>query len=68
MKAIQIQNKFGMENLALIERPDPTPGPHEVLIEVKAVSLNFRDLMTVLGTYNPRQSLPLIPAPTARAW
>jgi NADPH:quinone reductase-like Zn-dependent oxidoreductase len=61
MKAIQIQNKFGMENLALVERPDPTPGPYEVLIEVKAASLNFRDLMTVLGTYNPRQSMPLIP-------
>ena len=29
--------------------------------EMTAASLNFRDLMTVTGTYNPKQRLPLIP-------
>jgi len=31
------------------------------LIRVRATSLNFRDLMTVTGVYNPKQPLPLIP-------
>ena len=61
MKAIVIDNAFGLDNLRQVERAEPQPGPDEVLIAVKAVSLNFRDLMTVRGVYNPRQSLPLIP-------
>jgi NADPH:quinone reductase-like Zn-dependent oxidoreductase len=32
-----------------------------VLVRVHAVSLNYRDLMTVKGTYNPRLALPRIP-------
>lgn len=61
MKAIVIDNAFGLDNLRQVERAEPQPGPDEVLIAVKAVSLNFRDLMTVQGAYNPRQPLPLIP-------
>ena len=61
MKAIEIRNGFGFENLMQTDRPDPTPGAGQVLIEVKAVSLNYRDLLTVQGLYNPRQPLPLIP-------
>jgi NADPH:quinone reductase-like Zn-dependent oxidoreductase len=61
MKAFQIQENFGLENLTLTELPDPVPGPGEVLLKMRAVSLNYRDLMTVAGTYNPRQPLPLTP-------
>ena len=52
---------FGIDNLALIEEPEPEPAPGEVLVRVHAVSLNYRDLMTVKGTYNPRLALPRIP-------
>lgn len=61
MKAIEIQNSFGIDSLAIVERPEPSPGPRQVLVKVRAASLNYRDLMVVKGGYNPRQKLPLIP-------
>ncbi|HQN97691.1 MAG TPA: NAD(P)-dependent alcohol dehydrogenase, partial [Thermoanaerobaculales bacterium] len=61
MRAIEIRGGFGLDNLQLGERPDPAPGPGEVLLRMRAVSLNYRDLMTVEGSYNPRQPLPLVP-------
>ena len=60
MRAWQIPS-FGIDSLELVERPDPVPGPGEVLIAIRAISLNFRDLMMVKGIYNPRLSLPRIP-------
>lgn len=60
MQAYEIQ-AFGLDGLKLAERPRPEPGPGEVLVRVKAVSLNYRDLMMVLGSYNPKQKLPLVP-------
>ena len=61
MKAWEIRGGFGLENLVRTERPDPEPGTGEVLVEVKATSLNFRDWMMLKGEYNPRQPLPLVP-------
>ena len=61
MKAYEIQGSFGMENLKCVERTDPAPGHGQVLVRMKAVSLNYRDLMMVRGQYNPRQPLPLVP-------
>src|SRR5277367_3624242 len=61
MKAYQIAGQFGVEHLALAELPEPTPGPGEVAVRVRAVSLNYRDLSTVMGTYNPKLKMPLIP-------
>ncbi len=52
---------FGTENLELATVPDPQPRRGEVLIQVHAVSLNFRDLMVTLGKYNPKMQLPRIP-------
>ncbi|EPG73439.1 alcohol dehydrogenase, catalytic domain, GroES-like family [Leptospira fainei serovar Hurstbridge str. BUT 6] len=61
MKVFEIQNQFGIENLTVNSRPDPKPGFGEVLIKVKACSLNYRDFLMIIGKYNPRQKLPLIP-------
>jgi len=61
MKAIEIQNSFGIENLTITEREKPTPGPNQVLVQIKAASLNYRDLLMVQGMYNPKQPLPLVP-------
>ncbi len=61
MRAWEIGEGFGFDNLRLVERPDPKPGPDAIVVEVKATSLNYRDHLTVAGLYNPRQRLPLIP-------
>lgn len=62
MRAYEIQGAFGLENLRPVERPEPgDPPPGQVLLEMRAISLNYRDLMTVEGTYNPKQPLPLVP-------
>ena len=61
MKAFEIQNTFGLDSLTLTERLEPSPGFGQVLIKLRAASLNYRDLMVVKGLYNPKQPLPLIP-------
>lgn len=61
MKVLEIQGAFGLENLRPAQRPEPEPGPGEVLLRLRAASLNYRDLLTVQGHYNPKQPLPLIP-------
>jgi NADPH:quinone reductase-like Zn-dependent oxidoreductase len=61
MKAYEIRGSFGLENLVITDRPDPVPGPGQVVVAVRAVSLNYRDLLMVQGFYNPKQKLPLVP-------
>ncbi len=60
MKAYEVQ-QFGIDNLALIERDEPRCRSGEVLVRFHAASLNYRDLMVVLGTYNPRMKMPAVP-------
>lgn len=48
MQAYEIIGEGGIDALALNDRPDPEPGPGEVLVRVRASSINFRDLMTVM--------------------
>src|SRR5580700_9178127 len=60
MRAWQV-SAFGIDSLEFVEQPTPTPGPGEVLVAVRAVSLNRRDLMVVKGLYNPKMKLPRIP-------
>lgn len=65
MRVWEIRDSFGLDHLVPGERPDDDlerdPGPGEIRLAIKAASLNFRDLLTVEGRYNPRQPLPLIP-------
>jgi NADPH:quinone reductase-like Zn-dependent oxidoreductase len=58
-------NTFGLDGLHLTETEPPAPGPREVLVDLHAASLNFRDLMTVTGVYNPKMALPRIPGSDA---
>ena len=52
---------FGLDHLAMTERPIPQPGPGQVLVRMTAATLNYRDLLVVEGSYNPKLRLPLIP-------
>lgn len=61
MKAYEIRDGFGVDALALTDRPDPVPGPGQVVVKNRAVSLNFRDLLLVKGDYSRKLPLPLTP-------
>ncbi len=60
MKALVIQSGFGLDNLAIEDVPDPTPGPGQVLVRIRAASLNYRDILIARGLYNPKLALPRI--------
>jgi NADPH:quinone reductase-like Zn-dependent oxidoreductase len=61
MKCFELQGPDGIEGLKLIDKPKPMPGPGQVLVRIKAATLNYRDLLTVKGGYGSRQKFPLIP-------
>ena len=61
MRAVEIRDGFGLDHLALAERPEPRPGSGEALVRVRAASLNYRDLLMADGRYNRKQKLPLVP-------
>ncbi len=60
MKVVELR-AWGLENLVLAERPEPQPGARQVVVRVRAASLNYRDLLLIRGTYNPKQKLPVVP-------
>ncbi|TAM91089.1 MAG: NAD(P)H-quinone oxidoreductase [Candidimonas sp.] len=53
MKAVEISEPGGPEVLKLVERPDPVPGPGEVLIRVSAAGINRPDVFQRQGNYAP---------------
>lgn len=61
MKAYEITGDGGRGRLTPAERPQPKPGPGEVLIRIKATSLNYRDLLTVRGGVGGANKPGLIP-------
>lgn len=61
MRALQLIRDVGVENLEVVELPDPVAGPGEVLVRMRAVSLNYRDLLMVGGAYGRGAPLPLTP-------
>jgi NADPH:quinone reductase-like Zn-dependent oxidoreductase len=52
MRAYQLPKAgAGIDALTQVERPDPKPGHRQVLVKIKACSLNFRDIGIVRGSY-----------------
>ncbi len=61
MKAYEVQGPEGIDGLRLVDKPMLKPAPGEVLVRLKAVTLNYRDLIALKGGYGSRQKFPLIP-------
>jgi len=61
LKAYELQGPGGVDAMMLVEKPVPAPGPGQVLVKLKAVTINYRDLLTVKGGYGSRQKFPLVP-------
>jgi NADPH:quinone reductase-like Zn-dependent oxidoreductase len=51
MRALNVAAPWGLDAIKVVELPEPTPGHGQVLVRMKAVSLNYRDLLMVNGMY-----------------
>ncbi len=49
MKLVRLRAPGGLENLKLVEEDHPKPSPDELLVRIRASSLNFHDDMVVFG-------------------
>ena len=62
MRVYQIPKSEGIDSLTLREAPMPKPGRGQVLVRMRAASLNYRDLMVLTGRYARGAPLPdLVP-------
>jgi len=61
MHAWLCENPVGADALQWKELPTPQPGAGEVLVEIKAASLNFPDLLIVQNKYQVKPPLPFVP-------
>lgn len=55
-----VDRAFGIENVHLGEVASPEPRTGEVIVRIRAVSLNYRDLLVATGKYNPKMPLPRV--------
>ncbi len=61
MHAWLCENPTGIDALNWKELPTPTPKAGEVLLEIKAASLNFPDILIVQNKYQMKPALPFVP-------
>jgi NADPH:quinone reductase len=62
MQAVLCTHFGGPDELELAQLPDPQPGAGEVLVAVKAASLNFFDTLIIAGKYQLKPPFPFSPA------
>lgn len=61
MRAVVVREFGAPESLSIEQIMAPRPGPDEVLVEVKAVGVNFVDLLVIGGTYQFLPPRPFTP-------
>ena len=56
MRVLEAREPFGIDSLTFTTRADPTPGPRDIVVQMKALSLNYRDHLVVdaVGRWRPR--------------
>lgn len=64
MRVLEAQS-FSLDGLKVVTRPVPSPRRGEILVRVRAISLNFRDLVILTENYFPAQRVPYIPCSDA---
>ncbi len=64
MRAIEAQS-FSIDALKLVQRPVPKPRRGEILVHIKAASLNYRDFAILAQKYMATLQLPYVPASDA---
>lgn len=58
MQVVAVKTSGGPEQLQVADRPDPEPGPGEVLVRVAAAGVNRADLLQREGRYPPPPGAP----------
>lgn len=61
MRSVRATKLGPPENYAMIESPLPLPGPGEVLVRLRAVSLGYADVLVAAGGYQVKPDLPFVP-------
>jgi len=64
MRALEATD-FSIDALKLAQRPMPKPRRGEILVRIRAASLNYRDLAILVQKYLPTLPLPYVPASDA---
>ena len=61
MQAVIVDEPGDIKATRLGTMPSPSPGPDEVLIDIKATAVNYVDLLVIAGKYQFRPECPFIP-------
>ncbi|MFT3767679.1 MAG: NADPH:quinone oxidoreductase family protein [Minicystis sp.] len=61
MRAVRCHDLTGPSGLRVDDLPDPSPGPGEVLLDVRAAGVNFPDVLLSYGKYQFKPAPPFIP-------
>jgi NADPH:quinone reductase-like Zn-dependent oxidoreductase len=61
MRSYEIQEYGGSSGLKLVDRPLPEPDNYDVVVQIRATSLNYRDLIVLQGKYDRHPTVGRVP-------
>jgi NADPH:quinone reductase-like Zn-dependent oxidoreductase len=60
MKALRLHKPGNLSGISIDEISRPEPGDYDILVKIKATSINFRDYAFITGKYPLVKDLPLV--------